>query len=186
MIGGVETRLRKSASDPICRKFTRTSSGAHLPREPSTERKTEERIPQNVRQGLYISPKSGIIYARRLVMTNSEDRERLALVGEYVAGHIGEDMSIGGLARAAGMSPTKFKKLFREHFGTTVMGYVRAARMKTAEGLLAGSDHPVSVVAEMVGYEKQGAFAAAFKRQTGLLPSEYRSRRRGAKQGDFF
>ena len=37
------------------------------------------------------------------------------------------------------------------------------------------ADLPIAQVARMVGYRKPGAFAEAFRRRTGTVPSAYRS-----------
>jgi AraC-like DNA-binding protein len=107
-------------------------------------------------------------------MTNLDDSKRLEDARAYVRAHCGDAISVDSLSRSAGMCATKFKRMFRERYGVTVYGFVKATRMKRAALLLAESDYPVSEVAGMVGYEKPGAFAAAFRAQTGMSPSEYR------------
>jgi AraC-like DNA-binding protein len=71
------------------------------------------------------------------------------------------------------MSATKFKYSFRRAYGMTAHEFVRRTRMAEAEKLLAAGDMTVSGVALMVGYMKPGAFAAAFKKHTGMLPRYY-------------
>ena len=49
--------------------------------------------------------------------------------------------------------------------------------MRKASELLTGSRISVSEVTEQVGYINQSKFAAAFKKQFGISPLEYRRRR---------
>jgi len=49
--------------------------------------------------------------------------------------------------------------------------------MRKASELLTGSRLSVSEVTEQVGYINQSKFAAAFKKQFGISPLEYRRRR---------
>ena len=49
--------------------------------------------------------------------------------------------------------------------------------MRKASELLTGSRLSVSEVTEQVGYINQSKFAAAFKKQFGISPLEYRRRK---------
>ena len=49
--------------------------------------------------------------------------------------------------------------------------------MRKASELLTGSRLSVSEMTEQVGYINQSKFAAAFKKQFGISPLEYRRRR---------
>ena len=61
---------------------------------------------------------------------------------------------------------------FRQLFNTTVIGYITYLRIQQAEQLLRSGDRSVADVANLVGYSHLGHFAAAFKRQVGITPSE--------------
>jgi len=81
------------------------------------------------------------------------------------------------LARRVGMSESKLKRAFKEHFGTTVFEYGLECRMRRALELLQGNATSISQVAECVGYQHQTSFTAAFRDHFGFLPSEARLRR---------
>jgi AraC-like DNA-binding protein len=76
------------------------------------------------------------------------------------------------LARFVGVSDRTLQRGFREVFGTTVVGYLIQQRMKQAERLLREKNYTVAEVANRVGYSHLGHFAAGFKRQFGITPSE--------------
>jgi AraC-like DNA-binding protein len=121
---------------------------------------------------------------------NSIDRERgrrsdvlrLTEAGRYIHEHYGEDIGIALLSRVACMSSTKFKAHFRWVYGVTVYSYIRQVRMDEAVKMFERGDMQIAAVAQAVGYTKPGAFAAAFKKQTGMLPSDCK-RLRGSRTG---
>jgi AraC-like DNA-binding protein len=57
-------------------------------------------------------------------------------------------------------------------FGTTVVGYLTQQRMKQVEQRLREGNFTVAEVANQVGYAHLGHFAAGFKRQFGITPSQ--------------
>jgi AraC-like DNA-binding protein len=83
------------------------------------------------------------------------------------------------LARRVGMSESKLKRAFKEHFGLTVFEYGLECRMRHALELLRDDTMSICQVAESVGYQHQTSFTAAFRDHFGFLPSEARVRRAG-------
>lgn len=78
------------------------------------------------------------------------------------------------LARESGASRTSLAERFAEHLGMPPMTYLAAWRMQIAAGLLKSGALTVAQVAERVGYESEASFGRAFKRGTGMAPSEWR------------
>ena len=72
------------------------------------------------------------------------------------------------------MSPTKFKAAFKRANGKTVTQYVQGRRMSQAELLLRQPDLTIEQVGRAVGYNCASRFSALFRREVGMLPSEYR------------
>jgi AraC-like DNA-binding protein len=83
------------------------------------------------------------------------------------------------LARRVGVSESKLKRAFKEHFGMTVFEYGLGCRMRRALELLQADTVSICQVAESVGYQHQTSFTAAFRDHFGFLPSEARARRAG-------
>ncbi|HEX4151755.1 MAG TPA: helix-turn-helix transcriptional regulator [Steroidobacteraceae bacterium] len=86
---------------------------------------------------------------------------------------------IHDLARRVGVSESKLKRAFKEHFGVTVFEYGLQCRMRHALELLQADTVSICQVAEAVGYQHQTSFTAAFRDHFGFLPSEARTRRSG-------
>lgn len=78
------------------------------------------------------------------------------------------------LARAVGLNEFKLKVGFRMLFDSSVFGYLRTQRMEHARRLLAQRHLSITEIAAQVGYENASKFAAAFRRQFGLSPSDLR------------
>jgi AraC-like DNA-binding protein len=87
---------------------------------------------------------------------------------------LGRQWTVAGLARTAGLSRAAFAARFTERVGEPVIRYLQAARMQRARTLLRAERATVSGVAARVGYSSDVAFAAAFRREVGCAPGEWR------------
>ena len=87
------------------------------------------------------------------------------------------DWTVQELAGVACLSRSAFAERFSQVLGTPPLGYLTRHRMRLAARHLANSGHPVSRVAEMVGYGSEAAFSQAFKREYGVPPSSWREQR---------
>lgn len=81
-----------------------------------------------------------------------------------------QNFDIATLARIAGMSPTNFRRRFREVFGETAMQYRDRVRLFVAKQYLASGYYNVSEVARAVGFEDVSYFVRFFKRHVGTSP----------------
>lgn len=84
-----------------------------------------------------------------------------------------EPNDVRKLAPRYGVSATTLNRYFETLYGTTVSAYVRHRRMQKSCELL-GLGMRVADVSITVGYSNPSKFAAAFKRETGMTPTEYR------------
>ena len=109
------------------------------------------------------------------VQIRPADVERLYAARNFVEQHMLEPMSLGTVAREAGLNDFKLKKGFRMLFGTTVFGYLNELRMHYARHLLLDTTSSVSEIADMLGYSEPHNFSKAFKRYFGYPPGRLRS-----------
>jgi AraC-like DNA-binding protein len=103
---------------------------------------------------------------------SSREIERLEGARRSLVARLEEPPTLAWLARQAGLSETRLKTGFRALFGTSVFAYLRQARMEEARLLLLKRRLNVTEVALRVGYANPSKFAAAFRRQFGVSPSE--------------
>lgn len=81
---------------------------------------------------------------------------------------------VGDVAKAAGLSRTALQTRFRAALGRTVLEEIQRARVGRAQGLLANSELPMSVVAERCGFPNSQRFSVLFRQIAGVSPSAYR------------
>ncbi|UHA73192.1 helix-turn-helix domain-containing protein [Paenibacillus sp. 481] len=102
------------------------------------------------------------------------DFEHLSTVKAYINEHFADDIQLETLAKIACMSATKLKYTFKKVYKCTVFEHLQSKRMSYAEELLTSTDYSIQQISHFVGYKKASNFSNAFRRSTGLLPSEYR------------
>ena len=73
-----------------------------------------------------------------------------------------------------------FLRRFASATGQTPIEYCRAVRIARARELLEGSNVPLKVIADNLGYGDVSAFAKAFRRTYGVPPGTHRRRHGGA------
>ncbi|MDZ4372214.1 MAG: helix-turn-helix domain-containing protein [Phenylobacterium sp.] len=86
------------------------------------------------------------------------------------------DLSVGRLAREAGMSERNFARAFARDTKMTPAAYVELARVDVARRLFEESRLPLQRVAAASGFSTAQAMRRSFVRQLGVTPSEYRRR----------
>ncbi|RDH41972.1 AraC family transcriptional regulator [Zooshikella ganghwensis] len=110
-----------------------------------------------------------MLLAEQTLLKQTDRRIRLVL--EYVLENLAEKLVINELAKIACLSPTQFKKLFKDQMGLSVLQYITKVRMEKAKALLIHTDYPVQIVAEQVGYTDLSSFSRRFLSFYGLTPS---------------
>lgn len=96
--------------------------------------------------------------------------QRIHLVQSYIADHLAEHLTLDELAAIAYLSPTQFKKRFKQETGMTTFQYITQQRMLKAKALLTHTDLPVHRIEESVGYQDLSAFSRRFSVHFGLSP----------------
>jgi transcriptional regulator GlxA family with amidase domain len=74
------------------------------------------------------------------------------------------------------VSERHLARLFRNETGTTIAQHVEHVRVEEARRLLESADVSLDVVARRCGFGTVETFHRAFKRRTGITPTEHRLR----------
>ena len=98
---------------------------------------------------------------------------------QYIHDHSGDELSLGAVARIVNMSASYFSEKFKQATGLNFVEYVARTRIEKARSLLQNPHLRVSEIAFEVGFQSLSQFNRAFKKLTGLAPSEYRQSRAG-------
>ncbi len=78
------------------------------------------------------------------------------------------------IAKRVNMSRGYFNQCFKDITGKSFNSYLRFARFEKAKKYLSLTDEPIYSIAQMIGYNDEKYFSSIFRREFGLLPSEYR------------
>lgn len=121
-----------------------------------------------------------------LLLDNTRESEKLHLIlsslfsqqtnvfKSVVQAHLYSDLTIDQLAAIAGQSLSKFKRTFREIFGSSPAKYIREERLSHAAELLKNTQKSISEIAFECAFNDLANFSSCFKKQFGQAPSEYR------------
>ena len=105
---------------------------------------------------------------------HSDDRIRDAET--YIQANFREELRINDIADRVGMSPRNFTRRFKSATGKLPGAYLQELRIAAARERLENNRDSVQTIAHDVGYEDVAFFRRLFKRRTGMVPAEYRSR----------
>lgn len=104
--------------------------------------------------------------------------QRIQYTAQYIRSNFSENMDFRKLAADIGYSYDHFRHLFTKTIGQSPKQYLLAARFQEAKRMLRNSDSKISVIATECGFRQSAPFVAAFRKSTGMTPTEYRLRRR--------
>jgi AraC family transcriptional regulator len=100
-------------------------------------------------------------------------RRRLERAASLLSGRLDDPPSLAELASAAAVSPFHFHRIWRALTGETVGQTILRLRMEASQELLLVKDAGVTETAAAIGFGTPQSFARAFRRHTGLTPSEH-------------
>ena len=98
----------------------------------------------------------------------------LAETRAWALEHVDRPLSIGELARHAGMSQRSFMRRFTEETGTTPLQWLVNARVNLARELLEATDRSIDQVAEDTGLGSAANLRLHFRRVLQTTPTAYR------------
>jgi len=128
----------------------------------------------------------GILLAHELLRLNNGRAEQKAFVrgglaarqkarvADYVEERLGENVLLSSLAEVAGLSPFHFSRAFKQSFGMPPHRYLTSRRIEHARTLLASREPSVTQIAMALGFRETSSFTTAFRKYTGMTPTDYR------------
>jgi AraC family transcriptional regulator len=106
---------------------------------------------------------------------------QLRATKEYMEQNYRSEVSLGGLARIARLSESRFARAFKASTGTPPYAWLLQQRVRKAQELLAATEQALSEIAVQVGFANQSHFTKAFRRITGLTPREWQLTKRASR-----
>ena len=93
----------------------------------------------------------------------------------YIAENHGDpSLSVEAVAGAMGYAPYYFSKIYKEATAVNINSTIRQVRIEKAKQLLLHTNTKVNDIPHRVGFVNVSYFCAAFRKEVGLTPSEYR------------
>ena len=114
--------------------------------------------------------------ARRLRVRRARDsRPRwLSSIRDYINDNLSEALDLKRLSDIAGVHQTTLCRLFKRQYDRSIGDYIRELRISRSILELEDNNKSLAEIAVAAGYYDQSHFTNAFKRHTGMTPSEFR------------
>lgn len=103
-----------------------------------------------------------------------ENVDAITNVINYIRERFQDKLTNDVLASYASMSPWHFIRIFKKETGMTPHQYVINTRFQVACYLLKNTYLPTKEICFQTGFSSESIFCTAFKRHTGMSPSEFR------------
>ena len=95
---------------------------------------------------------------------------------DYIKNNYKEDISIKTLSDTLFVSESYLSRIIKEKTGFTFGEHLFEFRLKESKELLKSTDLKVYEIAYLVGYNDARYFSSAFKKDSGMTPTEYRDK----------
>jgi len=104
---------------------------------------------------------------------------RIAKAMDLLTARLPEPFAEERLAASVGLSPSRFRHLFREQVGDSARNFQEQQRLRRARDLLAMSRQTIAEIALDLGFNNPFYFTLRFKKHTGESPRAFRQRSAG-------
>ena len=105
---------------------------------------------------------------------NSQNALVMAHVRRYLEDNYMFDISLDSVGEILHISPAYLSAQFKKYQKMNFLDCLTELRINAAKKLLADPLRSTAEVASMVGYDDSSYFARAFKKRTGMTPTQYR------------
>jgi AraC family transcriptional regulator len=107
-----------------------------------------------------------------LPMGREDARVRTAI--EFMRARLSLPVSLADIAASAGLSPYHFLRVFGSVTGVPPFRFLTRMRIDAARRQLQEGNLSVTEIAALCGFSSASQFSTAFRRETGMAPSEFR------------
>lgn len=121
----------------------------------------------------------GLPRKRRRNGTEADHADRVEAAKTYLAGRLGERITLDEVARAVHTSPFHLARVFGQRTGVPIHRYLTRLRLRASLERLAEGTNDLTALALELGFSSHSHFADAFRREFGRTASDVR---RGARR----
>lgn len=133
-----------------------------------------EHLPPEVRSGLALALMGHLAHLEQREEAHRALHPGVARALRRMEDDLLEELTVGDLARAAGLSSSHLTALFRQHLGCGPMAWRQKQRLELACRLLRNAQLSVADVATSCGYQDTNYFARLFRQAYGCSPTTWR------------
>jgi LacI family transcriptional regulator len=123
---------------------------------------------------------AGIVLRRSTDTIAVSDREAAAVM-RFIREHATNGINVVDVLSHTALSRSTLERRFRKVFGLSPSDEIQRVRLERVKQLLAETEHSMSKIADMCGYEYPEHMATVFRREIGQTPGVYRRMERQAK-----
>lgn len=105
---------------------------------------------------------------------HKQNLDRLSRITSYMKKHYDQNITLESVAETFGFSPTYLSRMFKRYADVSYKSYLLDLRTEYGFREMMNTGHNLSEVALNNGFPDSRAFAKAFKKRYGCLPSDYR------------
>ncbi|MDR3633515.1 MAG: DNA-binding transcriptional regulator [Isosphaeraceae bacterium] len=110
------------------------------------------------------------------------DDEHFASSVRFIRENACHGLTVEEVLERVPLSRSTLERRFRQFLGRSPQAEIRAVQLRRARQLLAETDHAMSRIAELVGFDHAEYFNVAFKREFGLTPGQFRQQAQGDRR----
>lgn len=152
-----------------------------------TDKNLDNRLTSLLNSLLYSNAEDALKITKDFIrqLTYQEDENIHELVSSaklYIKENLAEDLSVSSIAENLYITPNYLSRLFKKETGEGCNDYIIRKRIEKAKSLLETTNIKTGAIAIMVGYRDINYFSLAFKKNTGMSPTEYRKYFRRARR----
>ncbi len=92
----------------------------------------------------------------------------------YINDNFSEEITTEKLAEMEHLSPSHYRRIFKNKTGMTPTQYITLVKLRHAEMLLLKTDMNIKQISEIVGFDNQLYFSKVFSKHFGKSPKKYR------------
>jgi LacI family transcriptional regulator len=100
--------------------------------------------------------------------------EQIAAAIRFIREHACDGITVEDVVRTAALSRTALERGFRKHLHRTPHEQILQTRLTRVKQMLIETDLPLRVISQRTGFAHPEYLSVAFKRQTGVSPTDFR------------
>lgn len=135
----------------------------------------DERVFAAMRRGYLLAFFSELLAYMNLQSATRTDSDAMRSIVAFCTSNFTEDLSLSLLEEKLHLNKYYISHLLSGKLGMRFNDYINSIRVSEACRYLRYSDHSITEISELVGFNTLRTFNRAFSKQLGLTPSEFRA-----------